>query len=123
MLGNDERYIILINDNPMPSPDIEDPVFIRDDGNNIIAFKPDNKEEALDKRDELRERYDNPDINAYRITLHGGQLTRDNKVECHECGAVINEDDAETVYVSIDGQEHVIKPAPHCEPCKDEVTE
>jgi hypothetical protein len=69
-----EEYFVVVNDNPMfghsglvvtgPSDDLD---LYRD------------REEALDRRDTIREEYDNPDINVYRMTVHEGPVEREEQ--------------------------------------------
>jgi hypothetical protein len=68
----DEQYFVVVNDNPVPwsrGPCITGP------GDDLDFYR--DKQEALDRRDVIREQYDNPDINVYRITIHEGSLERE----------------------------------------------
>jgi hypothetical protein len=69
----DETYFVVQYDNPRPS--IDTPC-VTGPGNDLDFYSKDEKQDALDRRDELRDRFDNPDINVYRMTIHEGHVER-----------------------------------------------
>lgn len=70
----DETYYVVLNDTPMPG--IHHPC-VTGPGNDLDFYDENEQQDALDRRDELRERFDNPDINVYRVTIHGGSVERE----------------------------------------------
>lgn len=70
----DEAYYAVINDNPIRNVRT---LVITDPGDDLDIYCEDQREEALDQRDTIREQYDNPDINVYRVTIHEGSIERD----------------------------------------------
>jgi hypothetical protein len=70
------EYYVVVNDNSMPQ--ISQPC-ITGPGDDLDFYT--DKAKALDRRDEIREEYDNPGINVYRLTMHHGPVTRGSEVE------------------------------------------
>ena len=69
-------YFVVINDNPFAF--IRGPC-ITGSGDDLDFYR--GRREALDRRDQLREEYDNPAINVYRVKIHQGCIKRDAEVE------------------------------------------
>ena len=73
---SDRTYYAVINDNPMPH--ISQPC-VTGRGDDLDFYT--DKGDALDRRDDIREEYDNPAINVYRMTMHEGPVRCDEEVE------------------------------------------
>ena len=54
-------------------------VEVSDTGKTVVAqlVETETVEGALDRRDTIREKHENPDINVYRMTLHDGPVRWD----------------------------------------------
>ena len=70
----EEQYYVVINDNAMPG--LSRPV-VTGPGDDLDIYT--DREEALDRRDTIREKHENPDINVYRMTLHDGPVRWDEQ--------------------------------------------
>jgi hypothetical protein len=64
---SDVSYFAVINDNPVLST--ETVTFCRDDGGDTHLYHE--LESAIEARDRLRDEYDNPDINVYKLDIDG----------------------------------------------------
>lgn len=71
----DEEYFVVVNDCPLfhsATPVVTGP------GDDLDFYR--DKADALARRDHIREEYDNPDINVYRVTVHEGRIGREGEV-------------------------------------------
>ncbi|WP_207587195.1 hypothetical protein [Halomontanus rarus] len=117
----DEEYYAVINDNPAFGG--EAVTFCRDGNDNHVHR---DKKTALNARDELREEYDNPAINVYRMTLHSDPVEH-NENRCVHCGGTdtfirsdgdLACDDCPGITVTsceVCGQENCVCPIPEAE--------